>query len=99
MEVPSGGLVENELGEDGGGFRGSRADCPEDDVQLRRRCRGDEVRRFFEALVKFDGGGVAGFESLREGAAGDVGEQLLCGPESDRGGAGTRALERDFAEV
>src|SRR5713101_8311046 len=88
MEVASGGLVEDELGEGGGGLRGGRADGPEDDVQLRRRCRGGEMRRFFEALVEFEGGGVPGFEALRECAAGCVGEQLLRGPESDRRGGG-----------
>ena len=52
-----------------------------------------------EALVEFECGGVAGFEALREDAAERVGEQLLGGPESDRGGSGAGALERDLAEV
>jgi hypothetical protein len=99
MEVASGGLVEDKLGASRGGLRGSGADGPEDDIQLRRRCRGDEVRGFGEVLMEFEGGGVASFEALREGAAGSVGEQLLGGPESDRRGAGARTLERDFAEV
>ena len=74
VEVAPGGLVEEELGEGGGGFRRWGADGPEDDVQLRRRCLGEEVRGFGEALVKFQCGGVAGFETLGEGAAGDVRE-------------------------
>jgi len=80
VEVPSGGLVEDALGAGGGGLGGCFAGSPEDDIQLRRRCGSDEVRRFFKVLVEFERGGVAGFEALSEGAAARVGEQLLGGP-------------------
>src|SRR5260370_23168905 len=61
MEVASGGLVEDKLGASRGGLRGSGAHGPEDDIQLRRRCRGDEVRGFGEWLMEFEGGGLASF--------------------------------------
>ena len=99
MEVAFGGLVEDALGEGGRGLRSVGADGPEDDVELWRRDWSDEVRRPGETLVKFECGGTAGFEALRECATGSVREQLLCGPESDGGGSGAGALEGDLAEV
>jgi hypothetical protein len=99
VKVAPGGLVKNALGEGRGGLRGGGADGPNDDIQLRRRRGRHEVRRFGKVFVEFECGGMARFEALREGAAGSVGEQLLCSPESDRGGAGAGALEGDFAEV
>ena len=74
-------------------------DCPEDDIELRREAWGNEVRAGGEAAVEFEGGFVAGFEVLGEGAAASVGEELLRGPESDGGGSGAGTLERDLAEV
>ncbi len=63
-------------------------------------CAGsEEAGSICEALVEFEGGVAAGFEALRELAAGSVGQQLLGGPERDGGGSGAGALERDFAEV
>jgi hypothetical protein len=53
VEVALRGLVKNALGEGGGGLGGGRADGPEDDVQLRGRCRREEIRRFLEPLVEF----------------------------------------------
>jgi hypothetical protein len=53
VQVPLGGLVEEELGEGRGGLRNGRAHGPEDDIQLRRGCRGEEMGRFLEALVEF----------------------------------------------
>ena len=99
MEVAFGGFVEDSLGEGGGFLRRGGTHGPEDNVELRRRCRGEEVRRFREKLMEFERGGVAGFEALREGAAWVVGQQLLRGPESDCGGSGAGALEGDFAKV
>ena len=80
MEVSSGGLVEDALGAGGGCLGGSFAGSPEDDIQLGRSCGSDEVWGFFEALMEFQCGGVAGFEALSEGATARVGEQLLGGP-------------------
>jgi hypothetical protein len=74
MEIAFGGLIEDPLSEGGGGLGSARADGPEDDVELRRRCGGEEVRGFGEALMEFERGGVAGFEALREGSAGGVRE-------------------------
>ena len=74
MEVAFGGFVEDGLGEGRGSFGSGSADGPEDNVELRRGDRGYEAGRFGEAAMKFDGGGVAGFEALREGSAGDVRE-------------------------
>ena len=99
MEVAFGGFVEDSLGEGGRSFGCRGSDGPEEDVELRRECWDEEVGGFAKALVEFEGGGVAGFESLREGAAGGVGEQLLRGPEGDGRGSGTGTLEGDFAEV
>ena len=76
MEVASGGFVEDSLGERGGDFGGSGSDGPKENVQLRRKCRDDEVRRFAEALVQFKCSRVAGFEAFCEGPAGGVGKEL-----------------------
>jgi hypothetical protein len=99
VEVAFGGFVEDSLGESGRSLRGGGADGPEDDVQLRRKSGTEEVRGFGEALMQFKCGGVTGFQTLSKDAAGSVREELLRGPESDRGGTGARALEGDFAEV
>jgi hypothetical protein len=80
MEVAFGGFVEDLLGEGRGGSGCGGADCPEDDVEFRWSCRGEEVGRFAEKLVEFESGGVARLEAFREGATGSVREQLLGGP-------------------
>jgi hypothetical protein len=99
VEVAFGGFVEDSLGESGGGLRGGSADGPEDDVELRRKSRNEEVRRFGEALMQSEGGGVTVFETLREVAARSVWEELLRCPECYGGGTGARTLEGDFAEM
>jgi hypothetical protein len=99
MEVAFGSFVEDLLSEGGGGFGCRGPDGPEENVELRRKGWDEEVRRFAEALVKFERGGVAGFEAFREGTSRSVGEELLRGPESDSRGTGAGALEGDLAEV
>jgi hypothetical protein len=51
-------------------------------MSLRRRRGSDEVRAGGEALVKFEGGGVASFEAPGEGSVGAIRKELLSGPES-----------------
>ena len=99
VEVAFGGFVEDSLGESGRSLRGGGADGPEDDVELRRRCGGEEVPGFGEALMQFECRGVARFQTLREGAARSVWEELLRGPECNRRGSSARTLKGDFAEV
>jgi hypothetical protein len=84
VEVLSGGFVEDALGEGGRSFGCRGSGGPEEDVELRRKCWSEEAFGFGEALVEFEGGRVAGLQALCEDTAGDVGEQLLGGPESDR---------------
>ena len=59
VEVAFGGFVEDSLGECGRGFRSGGADSPEDDVQLWRKIRSEEVGRFREMVLLFEGGSVA----------------------------------------
>ena len=99
MKVAFGGFVEDLLGERRGGFRCRGPDGPKENIQLRRKCRDAEVRRSSEALVQFKCSRVTGLQTFCESAAGGVGEQLLRGPESDGGGAGTGALKGDLTEV
>lgn len=99
VEVAFRGFVEDLLGESGGGLRGGSADSPEDNVELRRKSGSEEVRRFGEAPMQGEGGGVTRFEALREDAVGSVWEELLRGPECDSGSTGARTLEGDFPEV
>ena len=50
-------------------------------------------------VMKFEGGGAAGFQTLGEGSAGGVREELLRRPKCDGRGASTGALEGDLTEV
>ena len=93
VEIIFGGFVEDRLRKRRGSLWCRGVDSPEDDVELRRVGRGEEVRRFGEAVVEFEGGGVAGFEALGESSARDVGEKLLGRPESYGGGTGAGAFE------
>ena len=99
MEVARGGFAEDALGKGRRSLGSGGTDGPEGDVELGWRDRDEEVRRLAEALVEFEGGGVAGCQTLGEGAASGVREQLLGGPEGDGRSSGARALEGDFAEV
>ena len=99
MEIVLCGFIEDGLGEGRGGFGAGCVDCPEDDIQLRWRDGCEEARVDGEAAVEFEGGSVAGFETLGEGCVTGVGEELLGGPECYRRGPGARTFEGDLAEV
>jgi hypothetical protein len=99
MEISFGGFVEDGLREVGGGFGGSGIDGPEDDIELRRRERSEEMRGGGEETMEFEGGGVAGLQVLRKLTTGGVRQKLLGGPKGDGRGSCTGTLQGDLSEM
>jgi len=100
MQIARGGGLKNLLGQFGGALGGGCVELKDDDVELGASGgEGLEAGIGAEAAVEVERGGAALSEATGEFTAGDEGEKLVGGPESDRGSTGAGALQADFTEV